>query len=187
MDAFSFLSVLLSIILGLAITHVLSAVGRLVHNRTHVKVYWPVGVWIVVLLLVYVQSWWASFGLRSHTDWSFLTFLVILIQSIAGYMLAALLLPEYSSERPVDMRVDYYRQAPWFFATIVVATIASVMKDVIIDGRLPETGNFLFQLGFLATGVVGALTKREWFHKIIPVVTLVSFVGYIAMLFAKHK
>lgn len=187
MDAFSFLSVLLSIILGLAITHVLSSTGRLVHNRTNVRVYWPVFVWMGLLLLIYIQGWWASFGLRDHSDWSFLTFLVILLQSIAGYMLAALLLPEYAWDKPVDMKADYFRQAPWFFGTLMFATVTSVMKDVVLDGHLPERGNLLFHLGFLAVSIAGISTKREWFHKTVPVVSVVAFSVYIALLFARLK
>lgn len=187
MDAFSFLSVLLSIILGLAITHVLSSLGRLVHNRERVRVYWPVGVWMVLLLLMYVQGWWASFGLRDHTDWTFVTFLVILLQSIFGYMLAALLLPEYAWDKPVDMKADYFRQAPWFYGTMVAAVTTSVVKDLVLDGHLPDSGNLFFHIAFLAISIVGAITKREWFHKAIPVVNLVMFATYIFMLFAKLK
>ena len=45
MDAFSYLSVLLSIILGLAITQLLQGVGRLLQERQRVRIYWPVLVW----------------------------------------------------------------------------------------------------------------------------------------------
>lgn len=40
MDAFSYLSVLLSIVLGLGPTQLLTAVGRLIRHREHVRVHW---------------------------------------------------------------------------------------------------------------------------------------------------
>ena len=41
MDAFTYLSVLLSSIIGLGLTQVLAACGRLIRARMHVTWYWP--------------------------------------------------------------------------------------------------------------------------------------------------
>ena len=64
MDAFSYLSVLLSIILGLGLTQLLTAVGRVIRHRDRVRVDWLPMLWAGVLLVVYVQVWWSMFGLR---------------------------------------------------------------------------------------------------------------------------
>ena len=66
MDAFSYLSVLISIILGLAITQVLQGLRGLMHARSRVRLYAPAMIWALMLLVVYVQSWWSEFGLRNH-------------------------------------------------------------------------------------------------------------------------
>src|SRR5690349_21520109 len=58
-DAFSYLSVLLSIILGLGLTQVLTAVGRVIRHRDRVRVDWLPMLWAGVLLVVYVQVWWS--------------------------------------------------------------------------------------------------------------------------------
>src|SRR2546430_11876759 len=50
-----YLSVLLSIILGLGLTQVLTAVGRLVRHRDRVRPDWLPLLWAAVLLVVYVQ------------------------------------------------------------------------------------------------------------------------------------
>src|SRR2546430_5812254 len=86
MDAFSYLSVLLAIIVGLGMTQVLTASGRLSRHRDRVRTYWPPLVWAGLLLVVYVQAWWAMFGLRTHTDWNFLTFFVVLLQTVMLYI-----------------------------------------------------------------------------------------------------
>jgi len=71
MDEFSYLSVLLSIILGLAVTEVLQGFRRLLQSRARVRLYWPTITWAFLLFVIYVQSWWAMFGLREHHDWTF--------------------------------------------------------------------------------------------------------------------
>ncbi|HEX4684094.1 MAG TPA: hypothetical protein VH277_15365, partial [Gemmatimonadaceae bacterium] len=71
MDAFNYLSVLLSIIIGLGLTQVLTAMGRLIRHRALVRFYWPPVLWADLLILVYVQTWWAMFGLRGYRAWRF--------------------------------------------------------------------------------------------------------------------
>ena len=56
MDAFSYLSVLLSIVLGLGITQLLQGFGRLMNARSRVRPYWPSLLWAVVLLVAHVQK-----------------------------------------------------------------------------------------------------------------------------------
>src|SRR5262245_33189052 len=97
MDPFSYLTVLISIILGLGITHLLGGLGRVLQARGHVRSYWPSIAWVVLLLVIHVQTWWALFGLRSFQHWSFLAFVVVLLQPIVLYLLAALVVPSESA------------------------------------------------------------------------------------------
>lgn len=82
MDGFSYLPVLLSIILGLAVTEILSGFRRLLHARQRVRSYWPSLLWAFLLLGVAAQSWWAMFGLRSYHDWTFAGFAIVLCARI---------------------------------------------------------------------------------------------------------
>ena len=61
MDEFSYLSVLISVILGLAVTQILKGFRGILLSRARIRIYWPVIAWAVLLLLVCVQSWWAMF------------------------------------------------------------------------------------------------------------------------------
>src|SRR5262245_47770365 len=133
MDEFGYLSVLIAIILGLAITQILLGYRGYLHARARVKVYWPSFVASVLVLTIAVQSWWAMYGLRAHTDWTFLQFAVVLMQTIAIYMLSALALPDFVAEGRIDLRKSYFEHARWFFG-IVVATLAiSLCKDLVIS------------------------------------------------------
>ena len=86
MDAFSYLSVLLSIILGLAITQVLQGFRGLMLARSRVQAYWPSVAWAILLLVIDVQAWWAMYELRFRHDWSFLGFAVVLAQTVPLYL-----------------------------------------------------------------------------------------------------
>ena len=114
-DAFGYLSVLLSIIIGLGLTQILTAYGRLIRHRERVRVYWPPLLWAGLLILIYVQSWWSSFGLRSFENWTFFGFFVVLLQTVMLYMMAAVVLPEQIDEAVIDLRAYYERQSRWLF------------------------------------------------------------------------
>ena len=108
-DAFSYLSVLLSIILGLGLTQLLTAFGRLIRHRDRVRPDWLPLLWAAVLVVVYVQVWWAMFGLRSVRDWTFVAFLTVLAQTMTLYMMAALIVPEAVDDTGVDLAAHYDR------------------------------------------------------------------------------
>lgn len=184
MDAFSYLSVLLSIILGLAITQVLQGLRGLMLARSSARMYWPSLAWVVVLLVLDVQVWWAMYDLRLRQDWSFLGFSVVLAQTIPLYLLAGLVLPDIATGESVDLRAHYYANHRWFFTLLVLLLVISLSKGWVLRGSLPRTLDAGFQLVFIAGSLIGVWTSREWCHKALVVFSAVLVAAYIAMLFA---
>jgi len=183
-DAFAYLSVLISIILGLAITQVLQGLRGLVIARARVRMYWPSVAWAILMLLVSVQSWWAMFGMRQLESWSFAQFTVVLVQVIATYMLAALVLPDFDGSDPVDLRAHYFNQIPWFSALSVCVLVASLAKDLVLSGHLPGAINVGFHVFFMASWLGAALTQRESYHRLLPLLSAFAFCAYIVLLFS---
>ena len=66
MHAFDYLSVLLSIVLGLGMTQLLSAVARWLELRHETKTYAPAAIWAAFLMVVLVQTWWSMFGMPTR-------------------------------------------------------------------------------------------------------------------------
>ncbi len=184
-DAFSYLSVLLSIIIGLAITQLLQGFGRIIQAREHVRIFWPSLAWAGLLILVCVQSWWAMFGLRAHEDWSFFPFLIVVAQTIDLYLVTALVLPEIAPGEEVDLRTHYYRQLTWFYCLTIALILISLAKDLVFSGSLPGNANTIIQLGFMGLAVAALLVRRDWFHKLLISMALALFGLYVALLFTQ--
>lgn len=187
MDAFSYLSVLLSIILGLAITQVLQGFGKLLQARRRVRFWWPPLVLAVMMLVSFVQSWWAMFGLRDRSEWTFASFAVVVLQTIFSYLQAAMVLPDVPPEGPVDLRESYFEHASWFFFFVIAGTVTSLAKDLVLSGHLPEPLNVGFHLFWICMAVIGASTRREWFHKLAALTVAVGLTLYIVLLFTKLR
>jgi hypothetical protein len=139
--------------------------------------------WTLLLLVIDVQAWWATFGLRSKQVWTFLQFAALLLETIVLYLLAALSLPTQFGEAAVDLRANYFRHARWFFGLFVAVLVVSLSKDVVFAGSLPGGFNLGFHLFWVAGASVAAVTRNDLFHKGFVCVSVVSFVIYIAMLF----
>lgn len=185
MDEFSYLSVLLSIILGLAFTEILTGFRGLLQARGRVRLYWPSLLWSFVLLVIYAQTWWAMFGLRTHHQWTFAGFAVVLLHMILLYMLAGLVLPHIGTTEAIDLRANYFSEHRWFAGIAVLTVGASLAKDLVLDGTLPGGMNLAFHLSFATIALIGGITRREWYHKFAAVAIAALFALYIVLLFTQ--
>lgn len=184
MSAFSYLSVLLSIILGLAITQVLQGYRALLLARGRVRISASVLIWSVLILLFAAQAWWASFDLRDRTHWDFLTFAVILLQMILLYMLAALVFPDIEHGGTADLmeHSDKYRRA--FYGFLLAMLVTSIAKTLMTDHRLPSATNLGFHLLLMTLAIAGIVSRNHRLQVAIAVVAAAGFFAYISLLFA---
>ncbi len=187
MSPFDYLSVLISIILGLGITQVLSGFGRLLNVRSRVRWYGPAVAWGILLLLIHVQTWWAMFQLRTHTAWSLPVFLFVLLLPILLYLMAALALPDAGGEAPIDMRANYYAHAGWFFGLCLLVIAASMVRPIVLAGNFRLDADHAFQDLFFAGSAGGALTRREWYHRWMTAAFSLLIVFYALVLFARLR
>lgn len=187
MDEFSYLSVLLSIILGLAVAQLLIGMRGRMLTRARVRSFWPVQWWAAIFLLVSAQMWWAMFDLRNRHNWDFSAFAILLAQVIAFYLLTGLVYPDFTPERDVDLREHYFRQRRHFFTLSIISTVLSICRDLILSHSLPHPTNLAFHLGFIAFAVTGLLFAREWYHKLLVLLVALLFSSYIVFLFARLR
>lgn len=185
MESFDYLSVLFSIILGLAITQVLLGFRGLILTRMKVKLYLPTVIWAGLALLIAIQAWWASFGLRTRGNWTFLAFIIIVLQAISVYMATAVVLPNITGDSIVDLRDHYFAHRSWFFGFMFASVAFSAAKEFALSGHLPGRVNGEFHAIFGLAAIVAAITRREWFHMLLAPAFALLFLLYIALIFAR--
>jgi hypothetical protein len=185
MDTFSYLSVLFSVILGLAVTEILQGFRRLIVARKQVVVYPPLLIWMGLVLLILIQDWWAMFGLSGVKTWTFAEYAAVLVLVTLLYLVAGLSVPETEPDGTIDMRRSYFLHSRWFFTLFAAAVLASLAKGYMFDPRVVLDGNFAFHLLFLAAAAAGAATKAPWYHRLLAPVIAATFVVYIALFFTR--
>lgn len=185
MDAFSYLSVLLAVIIGLAITQVLQGYRVLALARQQVRWYAPPLIWSVLILILVTQHWWASFGLAGRHEWTFAQFGATLMETALLYMMAALVLPDVRPDEGTDLKAHYFREAPLFFGVGAAAILWNGVRELALYGELPQRLNLGFQLLFLILSVAAMFVRRERFHQALAALMIILFAAYIALLFAR--
>ena len=185
-DAFAYLSVLLSIILGLAIAEVLTGYRSLLLARGSVKLYAPPLIWSGIMLMLAIHFWWASFGLAKRETWDFTAFCAVLAQTVMMFMGASLLLPKTKPDQPIDLRAHYYSEAGPFFSLGLLFIIFGFIKDWLLDQRIMNGGlPMAFFLFFLGMTLVALFVRKPRVHEIIAPVMAFAILVFIGMMFAK--
>ena len=183
MSEFDYLSVLISIVLGLGISHVLASAAQLVRYRSAVRFYPPTLVWLALLFLVHVQIWWAVFELRSVPEWSFVGFVLVLALPVMAYLASVLLSPDFDREELVDLRGSYYEHRRWFFTLFALLPLTSLVQEYVVRGFIQLDADPLFRVLFLLLALVGLATARERVHQLLGPAVVVAFAAYVGLLF----
>ena len=187
MDEFGYLSVIISVILGLSIAQLLQGIGQIINARDRVRIYWPAMGWAVLLLLIDIQAGWAMFGYRNRHNWTFIQFTIVLLEAIMLYLLASIVLPNIPSEGEVDLRSNYFRHAGWFFGSLVVLLLDSLLKSVVVSGGLPGEPDLGFHLFWITTALIAVFVRNERYHKAFVCLSFAMFIAYIALLFSSLR
>lgn len=186
MDAYSYLSVLLSIVLGLSITQLLSGFAGMVRGRARITFYWPLPLQMLCLFLINVQSWWAMFGMRNMADWTFVGFFIVLLQVTFTYLMSATITPDpVGEDRQMDQREFFFREKNAFFIVSACALLSSLAKDFFVIHGKPGPVDIGAQGVFIALILIGLATRRDWVIKTIVPVTFALYCAYILLLFTQ--
>lgn len=182
MDTFNFLSVLFSVIMGLAVTEVLQGLRRLILARKRVAFYGPALIWALLMILVVAQAWWGMFGMRVFPSWDMGMYVAVVVQITLIYLAAGTVTPEIPEHGPVDMRAAYYANNGWFFGLVAAVIAMTFIKDRVTTGHLTVSWNTGFLAFYFAFSAIAALTKNHWYHAILAPLAVLVIVIYAAFL-----
>ena len=87
MSQFEYVAVLVSIIVGLALTQILRGVGRMVTTRDGPRAYWVHLIWTLYFFLLIVMFWWWEFRLGT-VEWSLGLYIVVILYAICSFLSA---------------------------------------------------------------------------------------------------
>lgn len=163
MSEFEYLAVVVSIILGLGITHLLSGIARTIHRRGRTRLDAVHTIWTVAVFEVLVLNWWVFFQWREQTEWSFGAFLMVVVWAVTFYLEAVILYPPDLDEDE-DFGEVFARNRSWFLGLFVASSLADIALTA-MRGDLRDPPYYLPFVGhFIVLGLLGLLWRSRRFH-----------------------
>jgi hypothetical protein len=182
--SFDYLTVLLSIVIGLAITNVLTRLALLIQARERVKFYWPPVAWALWIFFIAVQHWWAQWSARHSENRTLFAFWLQLLVPVLLFLLTALALPDREENGKIDLEDWYFRNRQWFFGLLFFVPLISILEEVVRTGRMDSLPNFWFLVAFDAMAIVAYFVKSRRAGEWIAALAIALTAAYVALLYS---
>jgi len=183
MSVFEYLGVLLSVIMGLGVTHILAGLSKTIHHRKTITLFWVHSLWAINVLIYIMIIWWGMFWWNGQQAWSFFQFLLLALYAIILFFAASLLYP-WDIPADFDFDAHYFDTRPWFFAVLAIAWCIDIPETVLksADGLRDLPQDYIALVGTnLVLFTIAAAWNNRTFHKVFAVVWLVYTVGYLSV------
>jgi len=185
-DSESYITVLIGIVMGMSIVRIISFVGKLITYNKRTSMYWVHLVWLLGLLLLIVQSWWAM-----HTDWNFanvesLTMLCfLLISPILLYLLSAVLCPNLNDSESVDLEIHHVKVRVTFYTLLGLLFLVLIPEAVWMSSKEVnwESADNIFRVLAAILFFISPHIIRKWekFEYVVPIAVVGLLMAHIIL------
>jgi hypothetical protein len=181
MTPFEYVTVLISIILGLGITQIVSGLADIIHKWSQVKLYWPHLMWIAFAFFLHIQEWWVLYEMRSITVWMLPTFLFTILYPINLFILARILFHSEHSNTPINYKEFYFDNFRKFFLWAVILIVLSIADNLLFNGYtwLDQPIQLILLIGM--TYLIYKKPKQEWVHKAVVILLTALLLGSLIL------
>ena len=180
MGIFEFVGVLVSVIMGLGITHLSTGATKLIEHRDEVRLYLPHALWTLNTLVFILLIWWGMFSWSGHENWYAYEYLFITLYAIVAFFLASMLYP-WDMAKDINVRRYFYRNRVWFFGGLFVAWWIDVTATFLkAEAGLREIPSGYF--GFIGVQMLIALIGIGSRNHIVHIVLPAIFFAFVVML-----
>jgi hypothetical protein len=181
MDAFGYVSVIISVVIGLGLSHLLTGAAELFKARRRVRFYWVHLLWVVLTFVGHIFLWWTMWNLRLVRNWDFFSFLLLLLAPVLLYLAAAFLIPKVEPGSAVDLREYFYENHSAFFGINAAFTALMGLENWLLTGRLsPAPVTAVFAVWFVLL-CVSAVMKDARYHAVIGLLFGLLFFLFVVL------
>ena len=181
-SAYQHVVVVMSIVLGLAVTGLLKGVAQLYRTRTRVRLYWVHSAWVGLLLVFSLLLWWTFWSYRGITEWNFLRFVLYLSPIVTLYYLTAIIIPD-PSDTVSDLKQYYFANRAALFGTFALCGVLAGLTAVFVRGLPWSDPSHLFRLVLVLLMLIVMRSASERVHAVI---LLISAAMMLVFIFSYH-
>ena len=180
MSQFEYVAVLVSIIVGLALTQILRGIGRMVTTEDGPRPYWVHLVWTFYLFLLIGMFWWWEFSLGT-VEWSLAIYIVVIVYATLLFFVSLVIQPSETREI-INYKDYFFSNRRWIFGLLMTIWLWDFV-DTFAKGTDHFASLSIEYLVYNTSQIVGCAigikTANERYHEIFSVVFIVYFVTWM--------
>ena len=184
MSAFEYVSVMASIIIGLALVDILISLNRLIRAAGSVRWHWAAPLAALLVVMTIIQIWWSIYS-PQDAAMTIGQFLPLLVELVILFLLAAAALPDDIPPGGLDLKLYYDRNGPYFWSLftaalgwLIVVEGAGTLANGEDIGRLLEAR--LVDLAVLGVFASLIFVRRLWWHAIAFLFLATGPIGWLS-------
>ena len=178
---FDYFGVLISVIFGLALTHLLRGLGHLIQMRHETRPYWVHVVWTINVVIYVLGIWWGMYWWKGLEDWTFEWFFFIAGYAIAIFMWAYALFPAEFAPG-ADFSAYFFANRRWFFGiqvAVVLADIPETLQKGVMHLRQVPVQYGYFIAALLLISILGLFTDKRRIHGALCIIWVLIVLTYL--------
>jgi hypothetical protein len=160
---FEYVIVLTGVVIGLALTHLMQGVARIIEHPKQARIWWVHLGWVAYMFVNALFWWWWEFRLRLIGNWTFQLYAFVLGYAFFIYLICAILVPSDVGSHQ-GYKEYFIGRRKWFFGMLIAWLVVDFL-DTWIKGpaHLASLGIEypIAQTGLALICVLGILSPRE--------------------------
>lgn len=174
-DIFSFILVMVSLVLAIGVTHLVQGVANLVRLRGRARIEWLRMLWAAALFLVAAVYWWSLWDLR-HAEWRFPLFFYMLLAPTLLHIAASLLVSTDPEEHAASAHSEFQRIRAPFMIVMALFSVVVTWDGWIVGTEAAWTPYRPVQLWTIGLYVAGAVLRGARAQHLIAILVLVTYI-----------
>ena len=179
MTLFEYLTVLLSIVLSFGVIRLLDGLPAAFRRERRDPLHTT---WVINVLLLHVQYWWAFWSYSAGVEWNYPSFILALGSPLLLYSLAITLVPR-EPEQVESWRDHFARVRRRFFHLFAAWILALGLANWLVLGQPFINGLRIGQAAFILLFLAGAAFRQRWLHWLLVALSVVLLVVFAASTF----
>ena len=181
MSPFDYVTILISIILGLGITQILIGLAEIIRRWGRITFYWPHALWIILGFIMHIREWWFIYQLKSFNSWSLPYFLFIALYPITLFIFANLLFPQNWRPRRFDMQRFYHRNWQKLFGIVLALALISIAQNTFVYNLNLQEQAVEILIAVILAVFLAVRPSNHFVHFIFPLVLFVILVTILVL------
>ena len=183
MSRVEFLIVFISIILGFNISEYLKGLGIMIKHRKELKSYLPHALWQVLILVMIIQWWWASWLYSDHVQDNMGHFILVICIPMLYFMSIEFLFPSENdvTQYQGSLKSFFHANSRYFYLSVSLLFIIYIITGVAyLNEEIMSIKVILRSLVTLAC-LIASFYKRQSFDLASLLITI-TVMGYFIWL-----